>query len=102
MLRRVDAEDRGQHATHLAPQTVEAEHEVSAVGDGELGGSLLPRDHPKWPADALTVSQRARETFARLRPIALRVLTFWDHRVRSITIGTTRLGIDAAGCYRID
>jgi hypothetical protein len=99
MLRRVEPDDRPQH---VPPRVaVEPECVVPPVGDTDLGASLLPRDHPKWHADALTISQRARELIARLQPVAIRILTFWDHRVRSIRIGSTRLGVDAAGSYRI-
>ncbi len=53
--------------------------------------SLLPRDHPKWARDAVTLSQRAREIVARLRPVIVKILTFWDHRVRSAWIGGSRV-----------
>jgi hypothetical protein len=98
MLRRVETDERPQRAQQHAP-AVEPEHAVPVVGDSDLGTSLLPRDHPKWHADALSVSQRARELIARLRPVAVRVFTFWDHRVRSVTIGSARLQVDAAGSY---
>jgi hypothetical protein len=30
------------------------------------------------------------------------VLSFWDHRVRSIAVGERRVRIDASGSYAID
>lgn len=62
----------------------------------------LPRDHPSWMRDAFAVSARARALLASLRPLIIRVLTFWDHHVRSITIGGRNLGVDASGSYRLD
>jgi hypothetical protein len=62
----------------------------------------LPSDHPPWAKDTLSLSQRVRELLARLRPVAVKVLTFWDHRVRSIFVGERRLSVDASGSYRLE
>lgn len=75
---------------------------LALLPDDELETPPLPREHPKWTKDALAVSQRARQIIARLRPVIVRVLTFWDHHVRSIAVGTRRLSIDVSGSYRID
>jgi hypothetical protein len=72
------------------------------VADDDLELPPLPREHPKWVKDALAVSHRARQALSRLRPLACRVLTFWDHRVRSVNIGLRRLSIDASGSYRLE
>ena len=64
--------------------------------------SRLPADHPAWARDVVSISQRARELFARLRPIAIRIFSAWEHRVRSIFVAGRRLSIDASGCYRAD
>ncbi|GAC1545682.1 MAG: hypothetical protein NVS2B17_28230 [Candidatus Velthaea sp.] len=61
----------------------------------------LPRDHPAWQRDVLSISRRARALMESVRPVVVRVLTFWDHRVRDITIGTRQFGIDASGSYRL-
>ncbi len=61
----------------------------------------LPRDHPAWPRDVLAVSARVRAVIAQLRPVVVRVLSFWDHAVRGVTIGARRLEIDPSGCYRL-
>jgi hypothetical protein len=61
----------------------------------------LPRDHPAWQRDVLAVSSRVRTLLAGLRPVAVRVLTFWDHLVRSISIGERYVEIDPSGCYRL-
>ncbi len=101
MLRRVDADERPQSLTG-ARERVQIEPIVPAIPDVELEAAPLPHDHPPWVRDALTVSQRAKELIARLRPVVLRVLTFWDHRIRSIAIAGRRVGVDASGSYRVD
>jgi hypothetical protein len=74
---------------------------VPAVEHRDFEGTLLPGDHPRWVRDALSVSSRAKEIAARLKPVAVRILGFWDHRVRSVMIGGLRIGVDASGSYRI-
>jgi hypothetical protein len=61
----------------------------------------LPGDHPAWQRDVLSISARARSLIAALRPLAVKVLHFWDHRWGDITIGGRRFGVDPAGCYRL-
>ena len=75
---------------------------LALLPDDELETPPLPREHPKWVRDALAVSQRGRQLLTRLRPIAVRVLTFWDHHVRSIAIGAQQLSVDASGSYRME
>jgi hypothetical protein len=72
------------------------------VPDDELETPPLPREHPKWVKDALAVSQRARQLIARLPPVLVRVLTFWDHHVRGIVVGGRELSVDISGSYRLD
>jgi hypothetical protein len=72
------------------------------IPDDELETPPLPREHPQWVKDALAVSQRARRLVARLKPVVLRVLTFWDHHVRSIAIGPRELSVDMSGSYRLE
>ena len=72
------------------------------VPDVELETPLLPRDHPAWMRDAVAVSARAREWVHKLKPVALRILTFWDHTVRSITVMGRALSVDGSGSYRLD
>lgn len=61
----------------------------------------LPRDHPHHVADTISLGSRARAVLERLRPLVIRIATFWDHRIRTCTIGARRLAIDAAGSYRL-
>lgn len=63
--------------------------------------SSLPRDHPAWQRDVLAVSARARALLARLRPVAVRVLSFWDHVLREVVIAGRRVEIDPSGSYRM-
>jgi hypothetical protein len=75
---------------------------LALLPDDELETPPLPREHPKWVRDALAVSQRARQLIARLRPVIMHVLTFWDHHVRSVAVGGRRLSIDVSGSYRME
>jgi len=61
----------------------------------------LPGGHPTWQRDVLAVSARVRAIVAALRPVVVRVLTFWDHVVRSINIGSRRIEVDPSGSYRL-
>ncbi len=100
MLRLVESEEQRQRALTSTRGTGASEPVVHGAAHAELETTLLPRDHPKWARDAATVSSRARETFARLRPIAVRILGFWDHRVRSAVVAGLRVAIDPSGSYR--
>ena len=90
-------------ALDLVPlQLCAAQIAVAALPPADVDApATLPRDHPAWQRDVLAVSARVRAIVARLRPVAIRVLTFWDHAVRSITVGRRRLDIDPSGCYRL-
>lgn len=63
--------------------------------------SSIPRDHPAWQRDVLAVSARVRAVIPHLGLIAVRVLTFWDHVVRSARVGGRTIEIDPSGCYRV-
>jgi len=76
----------------ILPVTVDPELEITSV---------LPRDHPAWQRDVLSISTRARAVIATIKPIAVRVLGFWDHQLRQLRIGGRMLGIDPSGCYRL-
>jgi hypothetical protein len=34
-------------------------------------------------------------------PTVVRTLSYWDHRVRELVLGTRTLSVDPAGCYRL-
>lgn len=74
---------------------------VMLDSDVEIGNQL-PSDHPPWSKDTLSLSMRARALLARLRPVVIKVMTFWDHRVRSILVGGQKLSVDASGSYRLE
>lgn len=99
MLRRVDLEEGGAGVALHAADAPEAV--VPAVAETEMDAAL-PREHPRWVRDAVAVSSRARDLIARLKPAAIRVLCFWDHRLRAISIAGRRVCVDASGCYRAD
>ncbi len=69
--------------------------------DPEIEASVLPRDHPAWQRDVLSISARARAVIANLKPLAFRVFGFWDHQLRELRIGGRMLGIDPSGSYRL-
>ena len=75
---------------------------AAMLPEDELETPPLPREHPKWVRDASAISQRARALLARMKPVVVRVLTFWDHRSHSIAIGLRRLGVDSSGSYRLE
>jgi hypothetical protein len=74
---------------------------ATALPDDEFEAPGLPREHPRWARDAAAISSRARALIARLAPVAIRALTFWDHRVHSLAIGKRELCVDSSGSYRI-
>jgi len=69
--------------------------------DAEVGNNL-PADHPAWAKDVLSLSARFRAMLSRIKPAVIRVLTYWDHHVRSIVVGGRRMAVDASGCYRLE
>jgi hypothetical protein len=75
---------------------------VPADPDDRWGGHALPNDHPAWMKDTLSISQRARALLATIKPIAIRVVAFWEHRVRSVALAGGRLSVDASGSYRLN
>jgi len=96
---------RGASSPRESPRALLAPPAAARLDDGsdvEIAvRATLPREHPAWQRDVLSVSARARDALARLRPIAVRVLTFWDHVVRATSIAGRTLEIDPSGCYRL-
>jgi hypothetical protein len=88
-----------------APVVVGAEPLALAAfpvdADADIGAATHPADHPRWQRDVVSISARARTVLAQLKPVALRVLSYWDHRVREIALGGRRLAVDPAGSYRL-
>ena len=101
MLRRIEAEEGAGVAKSAAPP-IPGDPIVAPVADVELESSSLPHGHPHWVRDAIALSQRARELLERLRPVAIRVLSLWDHRVRSTVVGDRRICVDSSGSYRAE
>lgn len=87
-------------AAPAIPSLPIAPAQVADIG-AEMPASL-PRDHPAWQRDMLAVSARVRALLAQLRPAAIRVLTFWDHAVRAVAVGSgRRIEVDPSGSYRL-
>jgi hypothetical protein len=92
---RADASDARPIVAASSPPPIQLDPEAEPE-------SRLPSDHPPWARDVVSISQRARELFTRLRPVVVRIFSAWEHRVRSIFVAGRRLSIDASGCYRAD
>jgi hypothetical protein len=75
---------------------------IAADPDDRWGGHALPNDHPAWMKDTLSISGRARALLAKIKPVAVRVVAFWEHRVRSIAVPGGRVSVDASGSYRLN
>ena len=100
MLRTLEVEE-SVLAAQLRVETAATEPIVGEISQAENDAAGLPRDRPGWIKDAVAVSRAARQLIARLRPVAIRVLSFWDHRLRSVAVAGSRLEIDASGSYRL-
>jgi hypothetical protein len=85
----------------LDPLVFDAIPGVRADVDAPDMAPALPGDHPAWQRDVVSISGRARAIMAALRPLVVKVLNFWDHRLGDIALGTRTFGIDASGCYRL-
>lgn len=92
MLRRVESDDLLFDAHAVTAPQVALESDTG----------VLPQGHPKWVRDGISISQRARSLLAKLRPVVLRVMHFWDHGVRSVLVAGRRLRVDPSGSYRVD
>ena len=102
MLRRVEFEEPRRPSLLELLGLQSARPVVQPLASAEAETSLLPHDHPQWVKDALSVSNRAKELIARLKPIAITVLSFWDHRIRSVLVGGSRVSVDPSGSYRAE
>jgi hypothetical protein len=83
----------------VEPASVPAALPFALLPDDELETPVLPREHPRWVREAPAISARARRLFANLRPAAISVFGFWDHRARAVTISGRTLGVDSSGSY---
>ncbi|MDQ2681717.1 MAG: hypothetical protein M3Y21_11980 [Candidatus Eremiobacteraeota bacterium] len=70
--------------------------------DIEIETPPLPRDLPHWMRDSAAISARCRNLFTRIKPIIVRVLTFWDHQVRSIMVAGRNVCVDPSGSYKVE
>ena len=91
-MRRAYGASRAHQTPPVTSQAPDAQTEAAVA---------LPRDHPAWQRDVLSVSARTRSLLATLRPVVVRALTFWDHVVRAVSVGRRRVEVDPSGCYRV-
>jgi hypothetical protein len=103
MLRRLELDEPVHDRSAL---NLSAAHDPATIEPSQLAldsdSELLPEGHPKWVRDGISISRRARDAMAMMRPIALRVMHFWDHRVRAVLVAGRRLRVDPTGSYRAE
>jgi hypothetical protein len=75
-------------------------HSIAPELDG-IADPQLPADHPPWQRDVMSISSRTRAFIATIAPTVVRTLSYWDHRIRELTLGARTLAVDPAGCYRL-
>jgi len=83
----------------------EAALEAQAIAfdpDDRYSGPALPSDHPRWMRDTLSISQRARALLTKIKPVAVAVISYWEHRIKRIVIGGQSLCVDQSGSYRLE
>jgi hypothetical protein len=102
MLRRIESDDALERTGLRALAPRENAAVPSLQLDADAHAELLPHGHPKWVRDGVAISSRARELLARVRPVVVRVLHFWDHGVRAILVSGRRVHVDPSGCYRTE
>lgn len=85
----------------LDPLVFDAVAGVRADVDAPDLAPSLPGDHPAWQRDVVSISSRVRALLSAMRPVIVRVLHFWDHRLGDITLGSRTFGVDQSGCYRL-
>jgi hypothetical protein len=103
MFRRIEPDEPRLSRTGVEPMLARESEPVTAPQIAlDADGDLLPHGHPKWVRDGVSISQRARDVVARLRPIVVRALRFWDHRLLSAIVGGRRVHVDASGSYRVE
>jgi hypothetical protein len=74
---------------------------VGADPDAGEIRARLPNDHPAWQVDTFSISSRTRAVLATLKPVVVAVVSFWDHAIRTLSVGSGTLSVDLSGCYRL-
>jgi hypothetical protein len=100
-MKHAAAPGRAVELPALPSVSVAAGAAAHLVGVDAEPTASLPRDHPAWQRDVLAVSSRVRTMLAGLRPVVVRVLSFWDHLIRGVSIGERYVEVDPSGCYRL-
>jgi hypothetical protein len=96
MVRRVG----GLGTTPRSQQATETPGVPDAPDIEAISETLLPRDHPKWLRDRFVVSSSTNDLLAALKPFAIRLLRFWDHRIHRLSLEDGTIQIDDSGAYR--
>jgi hypothetical protein len=96
IVRRLD----GALTTARSPEASEPQNVADGAGIEAIGEIILPRDHPKWLRDRFVVSSATKTLLDRLKPFAIRLLGFWDHRTHRLSVEQGTILIDDSGAYR--
>ena len=104
MSKRSDSLRRiGSTALTRTPEPLETAPLVPDAHDVDAAAEVsLPREHPRWARDRFTVSAATKALIDRLRPLALRVFGFWDHRAHTVALDDAVIGVDVCGSYRCE
>jgi hypothetical protein len=104
MSKRADLGRRiGSAGLSRTPETLETAPLAGETPELDAAVEIaLPREHPRWSRDRFTVSAATKALIDRLRPLALRVFGFWDHRVHNIALDDAVIGVDICGSYRCE
>jgi hypothetical protein len=83
-------------AALVAAVTPPLDPDVDPAAPAASGGT------PAWQRDGVAISARVRALLATVRPVIVRVRSFWDHAVRRVALGAGRaVEVDASGSYRL-
>jgi hypothetical protein len=97
IVRRLD----GSIATPRSHEATETQSTADVIADIEgIGEIALPHGHPKWLRDRFVVSSTTKALLGRLKPFAIRLFGFWDHRTHRLSIEDGTILIDDSGAYR--
>ncbi len=64
--------------------------------------STLPSDFPAWVRDAVILSDPLRLVMVGLRPVVLKLVRYWDQRIRTVKVDGRTISLEDHGGYRLD
>ena len=100
MLRRIELEQTPP-ALSARLEAGRSEAVVPAVAQADLETALRRTTIRAGLRTRLPCRSGRGSLSHKLRPVIVRVLSFWDHRIRSIMVGNRCVQVDPSGCYRV-